>query len=1124
MQEKGEIRKTLNENEGTAVEESGIASMVDDMVYLSDLYLHKNYLQYLDKMPIVPVTEEIEGIKQGTNLRMIRIDGILHDKNENLSEKLKSLFGAVEAFEAGVMLVLQAKGERTEIYIGICGKDMDTVNPAFNTFIRSLKGILPGCKFYNVKMPEVNNIMEEVFAQNSVVNGTRERISVSAISAFPGAYGENTENPANPYDAIEKIDVLLDGMRGRPFSMILLAKTVPGEMLITMQHQLELLYMQLSPFEKQTISLSESDTDSVNLNFSHSVTSNQSYSAGLTHGVSHTHGEGTNYSEQKADDNAKRTQAGLGLLGTAVSLAIPLAGAAAAMGAGATLAGVLGSAYGGGRFLQSMFYGSGISAAATNVGVLTGVAPDAKSISAGRSEHDDFTDSESKQVTFSVSEGTTDSNGYSIGNNRTVGNSAQYTMINKHISVILKELEREISQLQRLKKEGAFTGAAYFIAGDTETAVTAANIYRTMTETNSKGAALSSPIYRWGNMSDVDMMVEYLSKGFHPVFALKSEPHQPSVEAAQMIGLNDIPVYFSFPRKSIPGMVVSEYAGFSRDIIFQDGDAAQTSDEKNVHIGHVYHLGKTETQTPIHLRINDLTKHLFVAGATGVGKSNFCYQLLDQLSRHEIKMLIIEPAKGEYASVLGGREGFHVFGADAMRSPVIRINPFAFHNGISTVQHIERLLDIFNAAWTMYDAMPAILKEAIEKIYLDRGFDLYLGRKPENMDFPSFDDLLEALPAVIQKSAYSNEVKGNYTGALVTRIKSLTNGLYRMIFGRNEIGDDVLFDQNVIVDISRIGSSETKALLMGVLTMRLSEHRMCEGRINSPLRHVTLLEEAHNLLRKNSSGGSAQGVDLRAASVEMITNAIAEMRTYGEGFLIADQSPSVLDASVIRNTHTKVFFMLPDRNDREAAGDSLTLNDEQKQEIARLSPGVAAVYQNGWTSAALCKINYFSEDKADPFVYRSVPDQIMYRKLAGQAVAVVLSEMMGENKKSSVSPETIQELHRQDFSFFGEKADEAIRVIKEYEKYKSFRGDMAECRKLLTELIPLKQIIKETGNREDRNAWCFSVEEQLQRAAELTTDEIAAVVQCGISWFLPRYEIGKMCARYIGYRQQIKTD
>ena len=60
--------------------------------------------------------------------------------------------------------------------------------------------------------------------------------------------------------------------------------------------------------------------------------------------------------------------------------------------------------------------------------------------------------------------------------------------------------------------------------------------------------------------------------------------------------------------------------------------------------------------------------------------------------------------------------------------------------------------------------MPAILKEAIEKIYLDRGFDLYLGRKPENTDFPSFDDLLEALPAVIQKSAYSNEVKGIIPG------------------------------------------------------------------------------------------------------------------------------------------------------------------------------------------------------------------------------------------------------------------------------------------------------------------------------------------------------------------------
>ncbi len=1105
-----------------AAEEQVMVPAIDDVICLSDLYIHKSYLQYLDRMPIVPMDQDAKAICPGGNLRLIRITGILHHKDDNLSGKIKSLFGAVEAFEAGVMLILQAKGERVDIYIGICGKNMDEVNPAFNTFIRSLKGILPGCKYYNVKMQEVNELMDEVFARDTMPDGLKERIAVSAISAFPGDYHENRNSSADPYEAIEKIDVLLDGMRGRPFSMILLAQSVSGEMLTAMQHQLELLYMQMSPYERQTISFSKNDADSVSLNYSQSVTSNQSYSAGFTHGVSHTHGKAKSSSEQETDEESKKMQAGLGLLGTAVSLAIPLAGAAAAAGTGATLAGVLGKAYGGGRFLQPMFYGSGVTSAAVNASILTGIAPGAKSISSGYSEHDDHGENDSKQITFSVSEGMTDSSGYTIGNSRTVGNSLQYTIANKYISNILQELDDEIKQIQRLGKEGAFSSAAYFIAGDEETAITAANIYRAITETNADGSPVSSSIYRWNNKEDVELLVEYLSRGIHPSFVLKNEPRQPVVEVAQIIGLKDIPVYFSFPQKSVPGMAVSEYVGFSRDIIFQDNENLKEAEGGAVHIGHVYHLGKTEMQTPIRLRVNDLTKHLFVAGATGVGKSNFCYQLLDQLVDYGIKVLIIEPAKGEYASVLGGKEGFHVFGADAMRSPMLRINPFAFPEGIQAVQHIERLLDIFNAAWTMYDAMPAILKEAIETIYLNKGFNLYAGGKPENTDFPCFDELLEELPRVIQRSSYSNEVKGNYTGALVTRVKSLTNGLYRMIFGGNEIGDAQLFGQNVIIDISRIGSSETKALIMGILIMRLSEFRMCEGKINSPLRHVTLLEEAHNLLRKSSGG--TQGIDLRAASVEMITNAIAEMRTYGEGFLVADQSPSVLDAAVIRNTHTKVLFMLPDRNDREMAGDSLSLSEGQKQELARLSPGVAAVYQNGWTSAVLCKVNFFAEDKVKPFIYQQPTSMGEFRELLGQAVAVVLSNIMKKEKKSSVSVLLIHKLCQRDYSFYGEKAEKAMSIIREYGQNGCFSKSMGDCKELLSYLLPLERVITATDCKEDRNKWGASIEEQIIREVSLSVDELMAIVQCGISWFMPRMEIGKMYARYIGYRNEIKGE
>ena len=98
--------------------------------------------------------------------------------------------------------------------------------------------------------------------------------------------------------------------------------------------------------------------------------------------------------------------------------------------------------------------------------------------------------------------------------------------------------------------------------------------------------------------------------------------------------------------------------------------------------------------------------------------------------------------------------------------------------------------------------------------------------------------------------------------------------------------------------------------------------------------------------------------------MQMISNAIAEMRTYGEGFIIADQSPNMLDSSVIRNTNTKIILRLPDADDRELVGRAAGLTDVQIDELAKLERGVAAVFQNDWAEAVLCKVDKF--DRAHP--------------------------------------------------------------------------------------------------------------------------------------------------------------
>ena len=125
---------------------------------------------------------------------------------------------------------------------------------------------------------------------------------------------------------------------------------------------------------------------------------------------------------------------------------------------------------------------------------------------------------------------------------------------------------------------------------------------------------------------------------------------------------------------------------------------------------------------------------------------------------------------------------------------------------------------------------------------------------------------------------------------------------------------------------------------------------------DSELRHVTVLEEAHNLLKKTSAEQGQETANLQGKSVEMLTNAIAEMRTYGEGFIIADQAPDLLDTAVIRNTNTKIVLRLPEGKDREITGTAMALNENQTQELSKLPTGVAAVYQNNWQEAVLCNI------------------------------------------------------------------------------------------------------------------------------------------------------------------------
>ena len=514
-----------------------------------------------------------------------------------------------------------------------------------------------------------------------------------------------------------------------------------------------------------------------------------------------------------------------------------------------------------------------------------------------------------------------------------------------------------MERLERCEAYGAFNCSSYIISSDPETNAIVANGYNALMR-GDNSALQASYINSWNFESENGQkIVQYLEKFTHPLFCRDADLGV-FVSPAAVSNSYEVAVNLGLPKKSIKGLPVFESVSFGRDVHYLNDSRYPAS---SVELGKIFHMGEEEQQYSVCLDVNSLAMHTFITGSTGSGKSNTIYQLLNKLRKKGVHFLVVEPAKGEYKKVFGGQ--CKVYGTNSTKTELLKMNPFSFPSDIHVLEHIDRLIEIFNACWPMYAAMPAILKDAVEKSYERVGWNLRFSNC-NPLKFPTFNDLMETLPEVMNSSVYSADTKNDYAGALITRVRSLTNGISGHIFcSGKELTDLELFDQDVIVDLSRVGSNETKSLMMGILVMKLQEYRLQLDTMNEDLVHVTVLEEAHNLLRRTSVTQSQEGANLQGKSVEMITNSIAEMRTYGEGFIIADQSPELLDEAVIRNTNTKIILRLPNQNDRELVGTSMALNKEQIVELAKLPKGVAAIYQNDWVEAVLCHFERYHEER-----------------------------------------------------------------------------------------------------------------------------------------------------------------
>ena len=454
------------------------------------------------------------------------------------------------------------------------------------------------------------------------------------------------------------------------------------------------------------------------------------------------------------------------------------------------------------------------------------------------------------------------------------------------------------------------------------------------------------------------------------------------ITSEEICGICSIPIENTF------GFEINESKGYALNYLKKENDKT---------LGYVCEYDNPLDNVPFGLSEEDLNKHVFVCGITGSGKTNTVKKILESVNE---PFLVIEPVKKEYRNI---KKDIEVYTMGRPEINCIKMNPFYVPMGISLQQHIDSLKDLFSASFSFYGPMPYIFEKCLYNIYEKKGWNLtfglhsyYLEENKNNLSeelfdnkkleefyktishkylFPNMQDLKEEVTNYIKTMSYEGELKGNIEGAIKARIDSLCVGAKGYMFNTNDMFDfDIIFNQNSVFELEGLADDSDKAFALGLLIIYINEYRQVYKEINNKkgLKHLLVIEEAHRLLKNVSTEKNEDIGNPKGKAVEHFTNMLAEMRSYGQGVIVAEQIPTKLAPDVIKNSSNKIVHRIIAKDDQEVIANTIGIYPEDAIYLGNSKTGYALCHKEGMVQPVIVKI--------DEVESNNILDKNLYRK------------------------------------------------------------------------------------------------------------------------------------------------
>ncbi|MFC2028838.1 ATP-binding protein [Chloroflexota bacterium] len=867
--------------------------------------------EYLDN----PVFEENivqlaeENIPQQQDAAFLSVEQVGKQINGSPDDYLRAIQTTLAAChdpKYRLVFLVSSSGLSSRIFIGVVAKEGGTQPAIFAEQLgQFLSSNWPGTRVNLVS--DYKTIVDNIHVPLSSYRHAR---------AFTGIPSSKSSSQKSEYP--QSLDLLMRGMRGKPYIYMVVAEPLPEQAVGQIVTSCQTLSGQIHAFTKSTI--------------------NRSRSRGESSSDSRSESESTSKASTKGSSESKTSGASKGVLGSTLEKAKGAEKGLKAAGV-AGLSGLLLAA--GGPFLLSGMLG------------MVGQLLPSSSTSGTTGTSSSISDSTSKSSSLSSTDSTSSGESLSFGQ--------EY--LNKHAEACLKLLGQTINRFESARAQGCWNVGVYLVCDQGEAASQAQAQFKALV---SGEKSMAEPIRSHDLGQAWDGQIQAALDAFsQPALRLfsPSEDNQvhhplgdPFEGLSTPLNTEELALLANLPLREIPGIPSQPAASFSLN------PPVPNSPETSLKLGRVLEGGQEIGEMEYEVDTDTLTRHVFITGITGSGKSNTCRRLIEDMMKKGRNFLVIEPAKDEYLQMAMALNQNKVYDRKiAIYAPGranwrgfhlndLQLNPFEIIRlpGAATqvMPHLDRLKSIFNASFPMYEILPVILEESMVDLYSSQGW-LEDELPPEDVLFPTLSQMHDRLSGLVSGKGYEERITLNITAAMKTRISSLMRGWKGRLFDlpKSTSWED-LFDRPVVINLQQMGDDADKCFSMALLLNFLYEYRQAQHeKEGSPesneLRHLAVIEEAHRVLRKATA--SVGEANPQAKMGDMFADILAEIRAYGQGMAIVDQVPAKLIPDAIKNTNLKIIHRLVATDDRDAMASAMALTEEQARVIAQLKVGQAIV-------------------------------------------------------------------------------------------------------------------------------------------------------------------------------------